>query len=99
MSARRGFSLAELVVAMFLAGIIGLALTKLIVNQARFVAGQDGMLQARSASRAAIARSRVRCSRSTICGDRASRGSYGSRRAWDARAARAPRCRRLAIGC
>jgi prepilin-type N-terminal cleavage/methylation domain-containing protein len=53
-SARRGFSLAEMMVALLLAGIIGLALARLVVSQARFVAGQDGMLQARSASRAAL---------------------------------------------
>jgi len=51
---RRGFSLAELVVALFLAGIIGLALARLVISQARFVAGQDGMLQARSTVRAAL---------------------------------------------
>lgn len=54
MSARRGFSLAELAVALLLAGIIGLALARLVISQARFVAGQDGMLQARSAARAAL---------------------------------------------
>jgi prepilin-type N-terminal cleavage/methylation domain-containing protein len=54
MSARRGFSLAEMVVALLLAGIIGLALARLVISQARFVANQDGMLQARSASRAAL---------------------------------------------
>jgi len=50
----RGFSLAELVVALFLAGLIGLALARLVISQARFVAGQDGMLQARSTARAAL---------------------------------------------
>lgn len=54
MSVRRGFSLAEMVVALLLAGIIGLALARLVISQARFVAGQDGMLQARSAARAAL---------------------------------------------
>jgi prepilin-type N-terminal cleavage/methylation domain-containing protein len=53
-SARRGFSLVELAVAMLLAGIIGLALARLVISQARFVAAQDGMLQARSAARAAL---------------------------------------------
>jgi len=43
-----------MVVALLLAGIIGVALSRLIINQARFVAGQDGMLQARSASRAGL---------------------------------------------
>lgn len=54
MSARRGFSLAEMVVALLLAGIIGVALARLVISQARFVASQDGMLQARSAARAAV---------------------------------------------
>jgi prepilin-type N-terminal cleavage/methylation domain-containing protein len=53
-SARRGFSLAELLVAMLLAGIIGLALARLVISQARFVASQDGLLQARSSVRAAL---------------------------------------------
>jgi len=51
---RPGFSLAEMMVALLLAGIIGLALTRLIISQARFVALQDGMMRARSASRAAL---------------------------------------------
>jgi prepilin-type N-terminal cleavage/methylation domain-containing protein len=54
MSARRGFSLTEMVVALLLAGIIGVALARLVISQARFVGNQDGMLQARSASRAAM---------------------------------------------
>ena len=54
MTRPRGFSLAELVVALFLAGIIGLALARLVISQARFVAGQDGSLQARSTVRAAL---------------------------------------------
>lgn len=54
MSARRGFSLAELLVALVIAGIIGIALTRLVINQARFVSGQDGMMRARSSARAAL---------------------------------------------
>ena len=54
MSARRGFSLTEMVVALLLAGIIGLALARLVISQSRFVSNQDGMLQARLASRAAL---------------------------------------------
>lgn len=54
MSARRGFSLAELLVSMVIAGIIGIALTRLVINQARFVASQDGMMQARGSARAAL---------------------------------------------
>ncbi len=54
MTRPRGFSLAELVVALVLAGIIGLALARLIISQARFVSGQDALLQARSTVRAAL---------------------------------------------
>lgn len=54
MSRSRGFSLAELLVALVLAGVIGLALARLVISQARFVAGQDAMLQARSTVRAAL---------------------------------------------
>jgi prepilin-type N-terminal cleavage/methylation domain-containing protein len=49
---RRGFSLAELMVALVIAGIIGIALTRLIINQARFMAGQDGTMRARASARA-----------------------------------------------
>ena len=51
---RPGFSLTELMVALVLTGIIGAALTRLIINQARFVAMQDGMMRARSGARAAL---------------------------------------------
>lgn len=51
---RPGFSLAEMMVALLIAGIIGVALTRLIINQARFVALQDGMMRARSGARAAL---------------------------------------------
>ena len=54
MTRRPGFSLAELVVAMLLAAVIGLALGRLVISQVRFVAGQDGALQARSTVRAAL---------------------------------------------
>ena len=55
MTARQpGFSLAELTVAMLIAGIIGLALARLIINQSRFVALQDAMMRARSGARAAL---------------------------------------------
>lgn len=50
----RGFALAELIVSLVIAGIIGLALTKLIINQSRFVATQDSMTRARSGARAAL---------------------------------------------
>jgi len=51
---RRGFSLAELMVAMVIAGIIGVALTRLVINQARFTASQDGAMRARSGARSAL---------------------------------------------
>lgn len=51
---RRGFGLTELIVAMVIAGVIGIALTRLVINQARFVATQDGMMRARSSARAAL---------------------------------------------
>lgn len=51
---RRGFSLAELMVAMVIAGIIGAALTRLVVNQARFVGMQDAVMRARAGARAAL---------------------------------------------
>lgn len=54
MSARRGFSLVELLVSMVIAGIIGVALTRLVINQARFVSMQDSMMRARSSARASI---------------------------------------------
>jgi prepilin-type N-terminal cleavage/methylation domain-containing protein len=51
---QRGFSLVELVVALVIAGIIGVALTRLVINQARFTSTQDGMMRARSTARAAL---------------------------------------------
>lgn len=50
----RGFALAELIVALVIAGIIGVALTRLVVNQARFVATQDAMMRARGGARSAL---------------------------------------------
>ncbi|MDO8665846.1 MAG: type II secretion system protein, partial [Gemmatimonadales bacterium] len=54
MTTRRGFSLAELVVAMVIAAIIGAALTRLVINQARFVGTQDAVMHARAGARAAL---------------------------------------------
>ena len=51
---RRGFSLAELMVALVVAGIIGIALTRLLINQSRFVAAQDGYMKARAGARAGL---------------------------------------------
>ncbi|HEY2805145.1 MAG TPA: hypothetical protein VGI92_04725 [Gemmatimonadales bacterium] len=50
----RGFALAELLVALLISGIIGIALTKLVINQSRFVSTQDGIMRARSGARAAL---------------------------------------------
>lgn len=51
---RAGFVLAELLVAMLIAAIIGVALTQLVVSQSRFVALQGGIMQARGGARAAL---------------------------------------------
>ncbi len=49
-----GFVLAELLVALIIAAIIGVALTQLIISQSRLVALQGGIMQARGAARAAL---------------------------------------------
>lgn len=49
---RRGYSLAELLVALVIAGIIGISLSKLVINQARFIGIQQGLMAARSGARA-----------------------------------------------
>lgn len=51
---RRGFSLAELMVSLVIAGVIGIALTRLLINQSRFVAAQDGYMKARAGARAGL---------------------------------------------
>jgi len=50
----RGFVLAELLVALVIAAIIGVALTQLVVSQSRFAALQGGIIQARGGARAAL---------------------------------------------
>jgi type II secretory pathway pseudopilin PulG len=52
--ARDGFVLAELLVAMLIAAIIGVSLTQLVISQSRFVALQSGIMQARGGARAAL---------------------------------------------
>ncbi len=52
--ARDGFVLAELLVAMIIAAIIGVSLTQLVISQSRFVALQSGIMQARGGARAAL---------------------------------------------
>lgn len=54
MTARRGYTLIELMIALVIAGVIGAALTRLVINQARFVSSQDGITQARAGARAAL---------------------------------------------
>jgi hypothetical protein len=44
----------ELTLALALAGVIGLALTRLIISQSRFVALQDGAMRARQSARATL---------------------------------------------
>ena len=50
----RGFVIAELLVALVIAAIIGVALTQLVVSQSRFAALQGGIIQARGGARAAL---------------------------------------------
>jgi Tfp pilus assembly protein PilX len=50
----RGFVLAELLVALVIAAVIGVALTQLVLSQSRFAALQGGILQARGGARAAL---------------------------------------------
>jgi len=50
----RGFVLAELLVALVIAAIIGVAMTQLVISQSRFAALQGGIIQARGGARAAL---------------------------------------------
>ncbi len=52
--ATRGFVLAELLVALVIAAIIGAALVELVVSQSRLVALQGTIMQARGGARAAL---------------------------------------------
>jgi len=54
MSPRRGFTLAELLVAMVIIGIIGAAITKLFISQSRFYDQQTQLRRARFVSRTAV---------------------------------------------
>jgi prepilin-type N-terminal cleavage/methylation domain-containing protein len=51
---RRGYSLAELLVALVIAGAIGVSLSKLVISQARFLGLQQGMMAARAGARAGL---------------------------------------------
>ncbi len=54
MTARRGFTLAELLVAIVITSIVGVAVTKLFLSQARFYDLQSQMRRARFVSRTAV---------------------------------------------
>jgi type II secretory pathway pseudopilin PulG len=49
-----GFVLAELLLALVVAAIIGVAMTRLVISQSRFAALQGGIIQARGGARAAL---------------------------------------------
>ncbi len=51
---RRGFTLIELLVSIVVAAILGVALTRLLVNDSRFVERQDAMLSSRRTARTAM---------------------------------------------
>ncbi len=51
---RRGFSLAELLIAMVVMALLGTGLARIIVNNSRFVSRQDAMMDARATARAAM---------------------------------------------
>jgi prepilin-type N-terminal cleavage/methylation domain-containing protein len=50
----QGFTLVELLVAATLTAILGVALTRLLISDSRFVSRQDAMMEARQVSRAAM---------------------------------------------
>lgn len=51
---RRGFTLVELLVAMVVGAMLGVALTRMLISDSRFVSRQDAMLNARATARAAM---------------------------------------------
>ncbi len=54
LTARRGFTLAELLIGMIIAGIVGTAMLRLILGQSQFYQVQDAVMEARTASRASL---------------------------------------------
>ena len=55
-SARRGFTLAEMLVAMVMLSIVGASLVRLLVDQTRFIDHQEAWRSARSVSRSSLNR-------------------------------------------
>jgi len=51
---RRGFTTAEIITSIVIIGILGIAMTKLVVGQARSFQLDNGLKRARSASRSAM---------------------------------------------
>lgn len=51
---RRGFTLTELLVAMTVMAVLGIAVTRVLISTARFVSGEDARLSARQGARAAL---------------------------------------------
>ncbi len=51
---RRGFTLAELLIAMVVMAILGIALVRILISNSRFVSRQEAMMEARAAARAAM---------------------------------------------
>jgi prepilin-type N-terminal cleavage/methylation domain-containing protein len=51
---RRGFTLTELLVATIVMGVLGVALTRILINDSRFVSKVEAMMNARQAARAAM---------------------------------------------
>jgi prepilin-type N-terminal cleavage/methylation domain-containing protein len=51
---RKGFTLAELLMGISVMAILGVALTRILINDSRFVSRQDAMLSSRQGARAAL---------------------------------------------
>ncbi len=51
---RRGFTLTELLMAFTIMAVVGVALTRILISDSRFVSRQDAMLAARQGARAAL---------------------------------------------
>jgi len=54
--ARRGFTLVELLISLIVTAIIGTALVRMVVSQARFMDQQEAWREARSVSRGGVNR-------------------------------------------